>query len=152
VERIRLDEDALQIQLIKIRSAAWDLGDRPVMDRPAERCHVYLVEEVAERGLRWRPPQSKAECLGEGTVVTDGKTLQIPQALAAAQDSQNGHQQQIPGRKPNPAPHPRIWERSQMADQVKIGCSASAFKRKEGAIPPPLTHADSPDKVACDEL
>ena len=37
-----------------------------------------------------------------GVVVADGKTLQIPQALAATQDFQHGHQQQIPGWKAKP--------------------------------------------------
>jgi hypothetical protein len=35
-------------------------------------------------------------------VMTDGKALQIPQALAATEDAQQRHHQQIPGRKPNP--------------------------------------------------
>jgi hypothetical protein len=39
-------------------------------------------------------------------VVADGETLQIPQDLAAAQDSEHGHQKQIPGWKPNPTPYP----------------------------------------------
>jgi hypothetical protein len=30
--------------------------------------------------------------------MADGESLQIPQALAAAQDSEYGHQQQVPGR------------------------------------------------------
>lgn len=84
--------------------------------------------------------------------MTDDKTLQIPQALAAAQDSQNGHQQQIPGRKSNAAPYPRIWDRPQIADLVEIGCVRGAFKHKEKAIPPISTHADSPDKDACGGL
>jgi hypothetical protein len=55
-------------------------------------------------------------------VVADGETLQIPQALAATQDPEHGQQQQIPGRKPNPAPHPRIRDRLLIGDQVEIGC------------------------------
>jgi len=89
-------------QLIEIRCAAWDLGDRPVTDRRAERCYVLLVEEVTKRGIRWRPPQLHAQRLGEHGVVANGKALQIPQALAATQDSEHGHQQQIPGREPTP--------------------------------------------------
>jgi hypothetical protein len=65
----------------------------PVTDRSAQRRHVHLVEEVAERGIRRRPPQPQAECLGQGAVVADGKTLQIPQALATAEDSQHRHKQ-----------------------------------------------------------
>jgi hypothetical protein len=85
-------------------------------------------------------------------VVADGKTLQIPQALAAAENSQHGHQQQIPGWKPNPAPHPRILDRLQIADQVEISCGGGAFEHKEEAIPPTSTHADSPGENACDRL
>lgn len=89
-------------QLIEIRCTAWDLGDRPVTDRRAERRHVHLVEEVTKRGIRWRPPQLHAQRLGEHGMVANGKALQIPQALAATQDSEHGHQQQIPGREPTP--------------------------------------------------
>ena len=110
------------------------------------------MEEVAERGIRWRPPQLHAQHLGEHALVAVGETLQIPQALAATQDPEHGHQQQIPGRKPNPAPHPRIRDRLQIGDQVEIGCGGGAFKHKEGAIAPTSTHADSPGKVACDGL
>ena len=143
---------AVTHQLIEISCATWDLGDCPVTNRSAQRRHVHLVEEVAERGVRWWPPQLQAECLGEGTVVADCKTLQIPQALAATQDSQHGHQQQIPGWKPNPTPHPRIRDRPQVADQVEINCGRSAVEHKEDTIPPTSTHADSPGKDACDGL
>jgi hypothetical protein len=85
-------------------------------------------------------------------VVTDGKTLQIPQALAAAEDSEHRNQQQIPGRKPYPAPHSRIWDRPQKTDQIEIGCGGTAMKHREGAIPPTSTHADSPRKDAYDRL
>jgi hypothetical protein len=139
-------------QLIEIRCATRDLGDCPVTDRGAQGCHVHLLEEVAERGIRWWPPQLHVQRLGEHGVVANGKALQIPQALAATQDSEHGHQQQTPGREPNPAPHPRIGDRPQIADQVEIDCSGSAFKHKEGAIPPTSAHADSPGKRACDRL
>jgi hypothetical protein len=111
-----------------------------------------MLEEVSERRVRWGPPQLQAQRLGEHGVVADGESLQIPQALASTQNSQHGHQQQIPGRKPNPAPHPRIGDRPQIADQIEIGCGGSAFKHKEGAIPPTSTHADSPGKDARDGL
>ena len=143
---------AVTHQLIEICCAAWDLSDRPVTDRAAQGWHVDLLEEVAERGIRWRPPQLHAQRLGERGVVADGKPLQIPQALAATQDPEHGHQQQIPGWKPNPAPHPRIGDRPQIANQVEIGCGVGAFKHKEEAIPPTSTHADSPGKRPWDRL
>ena len=101
---------AVTNKLIEICCATGDLGDRPVTDRSAQGGHIHLLEEVAERGIRWRPPQRQTEGLGQDAVVADGETLQIPQALAATKDSEHGQQQQIPGRKPNPAPHPRIWD------------------------------------------
>ena len=137
---------AVTHQLIEICCATWDLGDRPVTDRGAQGCHVHLIE-VAERGIRWRPPQLHAQRLGEHDVVANGKTLKIPQALAASENSEHSHQQQIPGWKPNAAAHPRIGNRPQVADQVEIGCSESAFNHKEGAIPPTSAHADSPARA-----
>ena len=80
-------------------------------------------------------------------MVADGKTLQIPQALATTQDSQHRHQEQIPGRDAHPAPHPRVRDRLEGADQVEIGCDRSAFGHKEEAIPPTSTHADSPARA-----
>ncbi len=99
---------AITHQLIEIRCATGDLGDRPVTDRRSQGCYVHLVEAVAERGIgRWLL-QLQAKCLGPGAVVADGETLQIPQDLAAAQDSEHGHQLQIPGWKPNPSAHLRV--------------------------------------------
>ena len=80
-------------QLIEIRRATRHLGDRPVTDRGSEGWHLHLLKEVAKRGIRWRPPQLDLQRLGEHGVVADGESLQIPQALAATQDSQHGHQQ-----------------------------------------------------------
>lgn len=74
------------VQLVEISCTTWDLGDRPVPDRGTQGCHVPLQEEVAERGIRWRSPQLKAQRFGLHAVVADGKTLQVSQAQAAAQD------------------------------------------------------------------
>ena len=81
-------------------------------------------------------------------MVADGKTLQIPQALATTQDSQHGHQQQIAGRDAHPALHSRVRDRLEVADQDEIGCGRSAFGHKEEAIPSTSTYADSPAKAA----
>ena len=85
-------------------------------------------------------------------MVADGESFQILQTLASTQDPENGHQQQIPGQKPNPAPHPSIRDRTQIADQVEIVCGKRAFKHKEEAIPLTSPHADSPGKDACGGL
>jgi hypothetical protein len=139
-------------QLIEIRCASWDLGDRPVTDRLAQRRHVHLVEEVTKRGIRWRPPQLHTQRLGEHGVVANAKALQISQALASTQDPEHGHQQQVPGGKAHAAPHPRAWNRPQVGDQVEIGCSGGAFQHKEGAIPPTSAHSDRPGKRPWDRL
>jgi hypothetical protein len=143
---------AVTDQLIEIRCATGDLSDRPVTDHRTQGCHVHLLEEVAERGVRWRPPQLQAQRLGEHGVVADGESLQIPQALAATQDSQYGHQQQISCRERNPASNPCIGVRPQVDDQVEISGIRSDFKHKEGANPPTSTHADRHGKRACDGL
>jgi hypothetical protein len=60
-------------------------------------------------------------------VMTPGKTLQIPQALALAQDAEYRHQQQVPGRDTNPSTHPGIRDRLEVADQIEIGCGRDAL-------------------------
>lgn len=87
---------AVTHQLIESPCIARDLGDRPVTDRSSQGRHIHLVEEVAERRLRRRTPELKAQRLGQQAVVTDRKSLQIPQAMAATQDSQHRHQQTDP--------------------------------------------------------
>jgi len=85
-------------------------------------------------------------------VVVDGDSLKIPQAMTATQDSQHRHQEQLPGRKPNPAPHPRIRDRPQITDQVEIRGGRNTFQHRKGAIPPASTIADSLSKSAWDRL
>ena len=70
--------------------------------------------------VAWQSSHLQAQCLGQDAVVADGKSLQIPQALASTQDSEHGHEQQVPGREPNPAPHPSVWDRPEVADQIKM--------------------------------
>jgi hypothetical protein len=66
----------------------------------------------------------------------EGTTLQIPQALAAAQDPQHRHQQQSPGRKTHPASHPSIRDRLEVADQMEIGCGRGGFGCGKGTGQP----------------
>jgi len=61
-----------------------------------------------------------AQAIYEQCVVADGKPLQIPQTLAAAQDSQHRHQQQIRGSNPHLTLHPRVWDCFEVADQIVI--------------------------------
>ncbi|HBH73272.1 MAG TPA: hypothetical protein DDY43_07445 [Synechococcales bacterium UBA10510] len=69
-------------------------------------------------------------------MVADSKMLQVSQVLAAAQDSRHRHQQQVPGRYPRPTSHPGVRDRIEVADQIEIVCSKSAFGQVEAAIPP----------------
>jgi hypothetical protein len=57
-----------------------------------------------------------------------GKTLQITQALAFAQNAEHRHQQQLPGRDANPSTHRGIRDRLEVADQIEIGCSRNALE------------------------
>jgi len=98
------------------------------------------------------PPQLDAEGLAEHAVVTLGKALQIAQALAAAQDPQHLHEQQLPARNAYPAPRAAIGDRLEKADQVEIGCGRIGFGHRMVAIPPASTDADSPGQGACDTL
>jgi hypothetical protein len=127
------------------------LGDRPVTDGSTLGRHIHLVEDVAERGIRRRPLELDAQRLVEHGVVADGKALQIPQALAATHNAQERHQQQIPGRKPNPVPHPRIRDRPQIADQIEIGNCGGAIGYKE-EIPSASPDVNRISKSASDTL
>ncbi len=66
-----------------------------------------------------------------------GESLHPHQRSLAAQDVEHRHQQQVRGRKPNTTPHSRIWDRSQITDQVEIGCGRSADQHKEDPNPRP---------------
>jgi hypothetical protein len=85
-------------------------------------------------------------------LVADGKALQISQAMAAAQDSQDGHQQQVSGRDAYAPPHARVWDRLEVADHIEIGCGRDALEHREEAIPPTSTHADNLGKSTWDRL
>jgi hypothetical protein len=98
---------AVTDQLVEIGCATRDLGNCPITDGGAESGHDHLQEEIAERVVRGRSAEFKPQRLGQNAVVTDGKTLQVPQALATTEDAQHRHQQQIPGREPHPASHAR---------------------------------------------
>ncbi len=65
--------------------------------------------------------------------MADGKALQIPQALAAAQDPEHSHKQEVPGRNAHAKAHPRIRYCLEVADQVEIGCSRVAFEHRAHA-------------------
>ena len=92
-----------------------------------------------------------APAMGNG-VVADGKTFQIPQALATAEYPEQRNQQQVSGREADALPHSGIGNCLEVADQIEIGCGGGAFGHREEAIPPSSTHARSSGKKACDGL
>ena len=143
---------AVTHQLIKIGCTTWDLSDRPVPDGGADGSDVHVEEEVAKGRIRGRPPELDAQGLGEHGVVPASKTLQIPQALALAQDPEHRHQEQIPGRDAHAAAHAGVGDRLEEADQIEIVCSRGAFEHRKDAIPPTSTHGLSCGKKACDTL
>jgi hypothetical protein len=94
---------AITDQLIEIGCSTWDLGNGPITDGTTESRHVHLLKERAKGGVRGWTPEFQAQRLGQHAVVGDGKTFQVSQALAAAQDSQHRHQ--AAGTRPEAAPH-----------------------------------------------
>ena len=126
--------------MVEIRCTAWDLGQRPVADRGADRGHIHLEEEVAKGRIRGRALELDAQRLGQHSMVPARKMLQIPQALALAQDPEHRHQQQVPGWNPDALAHTGIRDRLEEADQIKIGCSGCDFGHGAG-----MTAAIEPD-------
>ena len=118
---------AITDQLIEIAWPAWNLSDRPITDGGADGSDIHLQEEVAEGGIRRRALEINAQGLGKHSVVTPSKTLQIPEALAFAQDPEHCHQQEVPGWDANPSTHPGIRDRLEVADQIEIGCGRNAL-------------------------
>jgi hypothetical protein len=118
---------AVTDELIEIACPTWDLGDRPIADGGADRSDIHLQEEVAEGGIGGRTLELKAKGLVQHSVVTPGKTLQIAQTLALAQNPKHRHQQEVPGRDANPSTHPGIRDPLEEADQIEIGCGRDAL-------------------------
>ena len=56
-------------QLIKTRCATWDLGQHPDLQQPADLSHIHLQEQIAEGGIRGRPPELKPQRLVQRIVM-----------------------------------------------------------------------------------
>jgi hypothetical protein len=85
-------------------------------------------------------------------VVADGEPLEITKALATAQDAENRHQQEVPGRDADPTSHPRIRDGAQKADQIKISCGSREFRQEMEAIPSRTPHAETLGQEDWDKL
>jgi hypothetical protein len=93
-----------------------------------------------------------AQRIGENSVVSVVKTFLILQPLPAAQDSEHGHQQQVPSCKPYSRPHLRVRHRLEAADQIEIVCASNSFTHKAAASLLSSIHTDSPGQSACGTL
>jgi hypothetical protein len=60
--------------------------------------------------------------------MAPGKTLQVAQALALAQDAEHSYQQKVPSRDTDTPPHPSIRDRLEVADQIEIGYGRNALE------------------------
>ena len=101
-------------QLIQTGCTIRDLGQHPDLQLPADFGHIHLQEQIAEGGISGRPPELKPQRLVQRSVMADGKALQIPQALAAAQDPEHRHQEQKPLGEAHPTGHPSLGNRLQI--------------------------------------
>lgn len=72
------------------------------------------------------------------------KTLEIPEALALAQDPEHGDQQQVTDRDTQATPHAGIRDRLEKAAQIKIGCGRGYFGHRKEANPADLNPCSRP--------
>ena len=84
--------------------------------------------------------------------MADGKALQIPQALAAAQDPKHRNQEQKPLGEAHPAAHPSLGDRLQKSDQVGRDMGRRGFWQRRNPFPPTEPNGRSPAKLTCDRL
>lgn len=107
---------------------------------------------MAEAGIRWRPPELKPQRLVQCPVMADGKALQVPQALAANQDTKHCYQEQKSWKEVHPSPHPSIRDRLQEDDQVGRGIGRRWFWQRRDPFPPAKANGRSAPKRSCDAL
>ncbi len=143
---------AIAHQLIQTHCTTWDLGDHPDLQLPADFGHIHLQKQIAEGGISGRPPELKPQRLVQRSVMADGKALQIPQALAAAQDPEHRHQEQKPLGEAHPAAHPSLGDRLQKTDQVGRGIGRRGFWQRRDPFPPTKPNGRSPAELTCDGL
>ena len=83
-------------------------------------------------------------------MVANGEPLKVPQTLATAQDPQQHHKEQVPGRDTSPSPNPGIGDRLQKADQVEISWRRNDFRYREVAVLQTSPHVGSQGQGAND--
>ena len=78
-----------------------------------------------------------------GAAFSVRSSARITKTLATAQDAENRHQQQVPGRDADPTSQSRFRDGAQKADQIKISCGSWGFRQGIEAIPSRTPQADS---------
>ena len=143
---------AVPHQLIQTRCTIFTLGEHPDLQLSADLGHIHLQEQIAEGGISGRPLELKPQRLVQCSVMTEGKALKIPQALAAAQDPEHRHQEQKPLGKAHPASHPPLGDRLQETDQVGRGIDRRGFWQRGDPFPPTKPNRRSPGELTRDGL
>ena len=143
---------AIAHQLIQTGCTIRNLGQHPDLQLPADLGHIHLQEQIPECGISGRSPELKPQRLDQRGVMADGKALQIPQALAAAQDPKHRNQEQKPLGEAHPAAHPSLGDRLQKSDQVGRDMGRRGFWQRRNPFPPTEPNGRSPAKLTCDRL
>ena len=88
-----------------------------------------LVEQTQKGGVGGPAFQIQTQGQIEGRAVPTGKAFEIPGAAAAAENSQDRHQQQEPLGVADAASHASIWDGAEKTDQVGrlITCCGKGF-------------------------
>jgi len=108
-------------QLIKILVLISDLGQHPLPEGPEKLLELNPLKQVEEGGVAGCLGQLQAQRRAERLVMAFGKTFQIPDAAAAAQDPNGRHQQQQPLRVTDASALAAFWESLQEGDQISTG-------------------------------
>jgi hypothetical protein len=99
-----------------------------------------LTQPSVGRSSETRNPTADARAefarVGENSMVADGKSLQITQSLAKAEDAKHRNKAQVPGRDAYAPPHAGIRNRLEVTDQIEIGCGRNALAHREEAVSP----------------
>ena len=132
-------------QLIKFPVLLCDLGQHPLAQHGEQALQIYPLKQVEEGGVGGCAAKLKTESRIEGHAVPAGKSLQIPGAATATQDSQDGQQQQQPLGIAHPTTLAALRKRLQKADQIR---RRRGLEQERGAIQPrtaaPARHRNRP--------
>jgi len=123
---------AVTDQLVEILVLISDLGEHPLSEQGEELLNFHPFKQVEEGGVAGRPGQLQIEGCTEGLEMPFGKTLEIPGAATATEDSKDGHQQQQSLGITDPTALAPFWQSLQKGDQISSG---SRVGQQTGAVP-----------------